>query len=453
MKDSAVSSLSDRNEIVLSVSELNRSARMTLEKGLTSCRVHGEISNYNRATSGHWYFTLKDDLASVRCVMFRTRNQFVDWNPRDGDHVELRAQPTLYEQRGDYQLVVDALRKAGQGSLYEAFLRLKSKLEGEGLLSHDRKRKIPQFPRTIGIITSPQAAALRDVLTTIKARWPGCVVILYPSPVQGDASVPGLIEAMISAGQRRECDLLLLVRGGGNLEDLLGFNNERVARAIVTCPIPIITGLGHESDFTIADFVADLRAPTPTGAAQLATPSRIDIWQQIQHLSKRKVQIEQRLFDSLGQQLDGLRRRVVHPRERIAYRHEQLRHLTWRLRSTMKVRVDLVSSRLARFRGLFSTLARDTQRSRQRVASYERRLHSALRRSIHDKEQSIRALMSQLDMLSPKSILNRGYSIVMNAHQEVLRDANKATIGEHIEIVLAHGKLGAQVLRTENSTG
>lgn len=442
---------SDRNEFVFSVSEMNRMARMALEKGLLSCRVRGEISNYNRATSGHWYFTLKDDQASVRCVMFKARNQFVDWSPRDGDQVELRVQPTLYEQRGDYQLLVDAIRKAGQGALFEAFLQLKAKLETEGLLSHARKRTVPQFPRWIGIITSPQAAALRDVLSTIRARWPSCGVILYPSIVQGDAAVSGLIEAIGHAGQRRECDVLLLVRGGGSLEDLLGFNDEIVARAIVACPIPIISGVGHETDFTIADFVADLRAPTPTGAAQLATPSSGDIRQQVQHLNTRLDQIQQRKFHALSQQLDGLRRRVTHPRDRIAFRRQQIRHLTWRLDIAMKAGVGLATSRLARCKRVSVTIAHDSKHFRERVTSHDRRLHAAMRKLIEDRGQSVRVLLSHLELLSPRSVLRRGYSIVLNERREVLRDASEAVIGQHLEIALAHGTLGAEVVRIEES--
>jgi exodeoxyribonuclease VII large subunit len=442
---------SDRNESVFSVSELNRLARMALEKGLPSCRVRGEISNFSSATSRHWYFTLKDDQAGVRCVMFRTRNQFVDWTPRDGDQVELRVQPTLYEQRGDYQLLVDAMRKAGQGSLFEAYLRLKNKLETEGLLSLARKRTIPQFPRSIGIITSPQAAALRDVLSTITARWPGCGVILYPTPVQGDSAARGLIEAISTAGLRRECDVLLLVRGGGSLEDLLGFNDESVARAIVACPIPIVSGVGHETDFTIADFVADLRAPTPTGAAQLATPSRIDIRLHIQHLNTRLYQIQQSKFHALSQQLDGLRRRVTHPRDRIAFRRQQIRHLTWRLNIAMKAGVDSGASRLARCKRVSVTIARDSQSYRERVISHERRLHAAMHKLIEDRGQSVRVFLSHLELLSPSSVLRRGYSIVLNERREVLRDAAEVVIGQHLEIRLAQGALGAEVVRIEDS--
>jgi exodeoxyribonuclease VII large subunit len=319
------------------------------------------------------------------------------------------------------------------------------------LLSLARKRTIPQFPRSIGIITSPQAAALRDVLSTITARWPGCGVILYPTPVQGDSAARGLIEAISTAGLRRECDVLLLVRGGGSLEDLLGFNDESVARAIVACPIPIVSGVGHETDFTIADFVADLRAPTPTGAAQLATPSRIDIRLHIQHLNTRLYQIQQSKFHALSQQLDGLRRRVTHPRDRIAFRRQQIRHLTWRLNIAMKAGVDSGASRLARCKRVSVTIARDSQSYRERVITHERRLHAAMHKLIEDRGQSVRVFLSHLELLSPSSVLRRGYSIVLNERREVLRDAAEVVIGQHLEIRLAQGALGAEVVRIEDS--
>lgn len=434
-------------ESVFSVSELNRMARMTLERDLPSCRVRGEISNFSRASSGHWYFTLKDDQASVRCVMFRTRNQFVDWIPRDGDQIELRAQPTLYEARGDYQLLVDAMRKAGQGSLFEAFLRLKAKLEIEGLLSQARKREIPRFPRSIGIITSAQTSALRDVLSTINARWPGSSVILYPTPVQGVAAVRGLIDAIIVASQRCECDVLLMVRGGGSLEDLQGFNDEVVARTMIACPIPIIAGVGHETDFTIADFVADSRAPTPTGAAQLATPSWVDIQKHIQHLYRRQEQFQQRTLQILSQQLDGLRRRVTHPRERITLKRQQARHMIWRLEMTMKARMGQDLVRLTTCNNYLALCSRDTRNiSRQALASAERSLHWAMRQNIVGKNQSVRGLLYQLELLSPRSVLRRGYSIVINERHEVLREASQANVGEHLQITLAHGTVHADVV-------
>ncbi len=440
----------DRNEIVLSVGELNRLARMALEKGAPSCRVRGEISNYSRASSGHWYFTLKDDQASARCVMFRARNQFVDWIPQDGDQVEVRVQPTLYEQRGDFQLLVDAMRKAGQGTLFEAFLRLKAKLESEGLFSQARKLPIPQFPRSIGIITSTQAAALRDVLTTIETRWPSSKVILYTTPVQGTPAIRGLVEAIGLAGQRRECEVLLLVRGGGSLEDFLGLNDENVARTIVACPIPIVSGVGHETDFTIADFVADLRAPTPTGAAQMATPSRSDIRGQLLHLNTRLNQIQLRKTHSLSQRLDGLRKRVTHPRERIGLKYQQLRHINWRLDLSITTNVQANATRVLFCNNRLPALGNITQRFKQDVRDHEKRFHSAMQRMLEDSAHYIKELNSHLELLSPSSVLRRGYSIVRNENNQVIRDSGEVLTGQRLGITLAQGRLSTKVEKIEN---
>ncbi len=435
----------DSPDLAISVGELNRQVRLALEKTLPSCRVRGEIANYSRAGSGHWYFTLKDGQASVRCVMFRPRNQFVDWTPRDGDQVEIRAQPTLYEQRGDYQLLVDAMRKAGQGALFEAFLKLKGKLESEGLFSQDRKRRISQFPHAIGIVTSPQAAALRDVLTTLRARWTACRVILYPAPVQGDDAPKALAAAIAAAGLRRECDTLLLVRGGGSLEDLSVFNDETLARTIAASPIPVISGVGHETDFTIADFVADLRAPTPTGAAQMATPSRIDIGRQLEHLRSRYDQGLLRLLQNRSQQLDGLRRRVAHPRERVDFQRQQLKHLVWRLGMVMQGRVQRDNARLQSLRPLLSATPINVAAKKERLSQCRMRLVDARTDCLKRHQDGLRNLRSHLELLSPAAILARGYSIVRDERQRIIRDSRQVRVGQAVEIVLGRGRFGATV--------
>jgi len=261
---------------VLAVSALNQAVARVLERSFPLVWVAGEISNFTRAASGHWYFTLKDDAAQVRAVMFKGRAQYADFAPREGDKVEVRTLVTLYAPRGDYQLNVEAIRRAGVGNLYEAFLRLKEKLEREGLFAPARKRPIPGFVRCIGIVTSPQAAALHDILTALRRRAPHVRVVLYPTPVQGEGAAARIARAIETASQRAECDVLLVGRGGGSMEDLWSFNDETVARAIAACAMPVIAGIGHETDFTIADFAADLRAPTPTAAAELCAIPRND---------------------------------------------------------------------------------------------------------------------------------------------------------------------------------
>lgn len=436
---------------VISVGELNRQVRIALERTLPSCRVRGEIANYSRAGSGHWYFTLKDGQASVRCVMFRPRNQFVDWTPRDGDQVEIRAQPTLYEQRGDYQLLVDAMRKAGQGALFEAFLKLKAKLESEGLFSHDRKRDMPKFPRTIGIVTSLQAAALRDVLTTLRARWTMCRVILYPAPVQGDDAPKALVAAITAAGRRQECDILLVVRGGGSLEDLSAFNDEMLARSIAACPIPVISGVGHETDFTIADFVADLRAPTPTGAAQMATPSRIDLGQRLEHLCSQLDRGFLRMLHSRSQQLDGLRRRVAHPRERVEFQRQQLRHMAWRIGMVMQGQVQKDRVRFQSLRPLLSSTQSSIAAKKEVISRLEIRVADAIVNILKFRRDRLRNLGSHLELLSPTAVLARGYSIVRDQWQQVIQHSSQVQTGQLIEIVLEDGYIGAAVVEVGES--
>src|SRR5665647_581533 len=259
---------------ILTVSELNRMAREVLERSFPLFWVSGEISNLTRAASGHWYFSLKDAGAQVRCVMFKNRNAYLEWQPKEGDLVEARAVVTLYEARGEFQLNVEFLQRAGLGVLFEAYEKLRIKLEGEGLFDPARKRSIPAHSRQIGVVTSPDAAAFRDVLTTLKRRMPSIPIVLYPTPVQGKGAAVLIAAAINQASLRAECDVLIICRGGGSMEDLWQFNEEVVARAIAACSIPTISGVGHETDFTIADFAADRRAPTPTAAAEIASPDR-----------------------------------------------------------------------------------------------------------------------------------------------------------------------------------
>lgn len=434
---------------VISVSELNRRARFALEKALPQCWVAGELSNVVRAASGHWYFTLKDAQAAVRCAMFRGRNQFVDWAPKDGDRVEVRAQVTLYEPRGEYQLVVEALRRAGQGDLYERFLRLKARLEAEGLFDPARKRSLPRFPARIGVITSPQAAALRDVLTTLRRRWPAAEVILYPTPVQGEAAPARIVEALRQAGERNECDVLLVVRGGGSLEDLWAFNDEALARAVATSPLPVVSGVGHETDFSICDFAADLRAPTPTAAAEAVSPDRAE-WRPRLLRERRQLSLGlQRRLDSLSQRLDGLRHRLVHPRQRLAAHRQHLTHLASRLMAAT------ASTRRSRRQGLDSLDQRlkqarpDLVWERRRVAALNERLILARQRDAAARGRRLESLSLALRHLDPSAVLQRGYSLVRDGAGRIVRSSAAVRKGQVLGITLALGELSAQVLAHE----
>ncbi|MDX1376916.1 MAG: exodeoxyribonuclease VII large subunit, partial [Burkholderiales bacterium] len=302
---------------VLSVSALLRSVRDVLERRFPLAWVRGEISNFTRAASGHCYFTLKDDAAQVDCVMFQGRAALLDWTPREGMRVEVRALITLYEPRGRFQLRVETMREAGLGPLYERFLRLKQALEREGLFDPAVKRALPAYPRTVGVVTSLAAAALRDVLSTLARRNPSVAVVVYPIPVQGTGAAPRIAEMLARASARAECDLLLLVRGGGSIEDLWQFNEAAVAHAIRASRIPVVVGVGHETDTTIADFAADRRAATPTAAAELAVPPRAELVARIADLTRRAGREARRRIETVAQSVDGLARRLVHPAERL----------------------------------------------------------------------------------------------------------------------------------------
>src|SRR5690606_16855850 len=338
---------------VLGVSALNRMAREALEAALPLLWVGGEISNLTRASSGHVYFTLKDANAQVRCAMWRNRAQLLAFRPENGMRVEARALVTLYEARGDYQLNVEALRPAGIGNLFEAFNRLKAKLAAEGLFDPDQRRPLPRFPRAVGVVTSLQAAALRDVLVTLRRRAPHLPVVLYPAPVQGADAAARLVAAVQDAGRRAPqdgVDLLLLVRGGGSIEDLWSFNDEALARALRACPLPVVCGVGHETDFTIADFAADLRAPTPTGAAELASAGWHAARSELGTLQPRLQRALDRRLEGLAQRVDRAGLRLVHPRERLRQEATRLEHQGERLRRAMERQLERAAQRCAQAR-------------------------------------------------------------------------------------------------------
>ena len=390
---------------VLSVSELLRSVRDTLERRFPLAWVRGELSNFSRAPSGHCYFTLKDDAAQVDCVMFRGRAAALDWEPANGLQAEVRALATLYEPRGRFQLNVEAMRRAGLGPLYERFLRLRDKLEREGLFDPAAKREPPRLPRRIGVVTSLAAAALRDVLTTLARRNPAIPVIVYPVPVQGEGAAERIAAMLAAASARAECDVLLLVRGGGSIEDLWQFNEESVARAIRASAIPVVVGVGHETDFTIADFAADRRAPTPTAAAEMAAPSRAELLVRLAEASRRLSREARRRIEYAMQAVDGFARRLVHPAARL-------------------------------------------QASRQSVAHLLARLSTAAARRLEAAAAEIGRLRASLSGLDPGAVLERGYSITRDQAGNVIRDAARVREGERLRTTLAKGWLESEVKKS-----
>ncbi|MGH8700642.1 MAG: exodeoxyribonuclease VII large subunit [Burkholderiales bacterium] len=436
---------------VISVSELNRIARETLERNLPLLWVAGEISNFKRYDSGHCYFTLKDAQAQVDCVMFRHRAQLQGWSPRDGMQVEVRALPTLYEARGKFQLNVEVMRRAGLGALYEAFERLKAKLAQEGLFDPARKRPLPRFPRAIGVVTSPQAAALRDVLTTLRRCMPRLPVVLYPVPVQGEGAAERIAAAVAAAGEQGDCDVLIVCRGGGGIEDLWAFNEEIVARAILACRIPVVSGVGHETDFTIADFVADVRAPTPTGAAELASPDRKELATQLMHLAQRLSRDALRGLERRMQRLDTFSRRLVHPGERIRIQLREVRHLATRLSGAW---VRALEDRGWRLREAGLRLAARTPgvaEFHRSCAELARRLRDGARRRLETAAVVLARLDAHLKHLNPQSVLERGYSVTRDRQGRFVRDAAQLAAGQDVTITFAIGWAEAKVERTGKS--
>jgi exodeoxyribonuclease VII large subunit len=428
---------------VVSVSELNRRVRALLENQFETLWVAGELSGVKRAVSGHWYFCLKDPSAEIQCAMFRTRAQFLDFRPEDGLQVEVRARVTLYEPRGNYQLVVEEIRKAGRGALFEAFEKLKARLQAEGLFEAGRKRALPVFPRAIGIVTSPAAAALRDVLTTLARRAPMVPVILYPAQVQGDGAAAQIARAIQVANARAECDVLIVCRGGGSLEDLWAFNEEPVARAIFASVLPVVSGVGHETDFSIADFVADLRAPTPTAAAAVASPDRAALQDEVAAYRRRLARDMRRIVENQAQRLDHLARRLLTPAERVARERERLAQSARRLRFAVSGAARLRGLAL---QGLAPRLTRalpDVDAARRDLARLGARLSSAAQRSDRQRAQRLAALGASLGHLDPTQVLARGYSIVRDTDGGVRRSAAGLAADQSLDITFSAG--GAEV--------
>lgn len=432
---------------VMPVSLLLSSARLLIERHLGLAWISGEISNFARATSGHCYFVLKDERAQVRCVIFRSRSQLLDVALRDGLSVEVRATPTIYEARGEFQLTVEAVRLAGLGALYERFAALKAKLDAAGWFESGRKRAIPPFPRTVGIVTSPSAAALRDVLSTLLRRLPGTPVIVYPTPVQGSIAASSIVAAIAAANARAEVDVLIVCRGGGSIEDLWAFNEEAVALAVFQSRIPIVSGVGHETDFTICDFVADLRAPTPTAAATLVVPDRLALRARTSAIASRWRKAAVRSLELRMQAVDLLTPRLVHPAARLRQRQDLLAALASRVSRAG-------ASAFERRRGAMLPLARDftrllrtpaaqhatiaAARTRWQRAGGERL--DALARRIATVEQSLRHL-------NPRSVLERGYSIVTAADGEIVQDAATIAVDESLGVQFARGEAEVRVTR------
>lgn len=430
---------------VINVAALNRLARELLELGIPRVWISGEISNWTVAASGHAYFSLKDAQAQVRCVLFRHQLARSPVKPQNGMQIELKGQVSLYEARGEFQINVDTLRSAGLGQLFEAFERLKIKLQAEGLFDESRKRMLPRHPQAIGVITSPAAAALRDVVTTLRRRMPGIPVILYPTPVQGDGAAEQIAAAIKTAGQRAETDVLIVCRGGGSIEDLWAFNEEIVARAIADSPIPVISGVGHETDFTISDFVSDRRAPTPTAAAELVSPNRDELLQRVTTAHHHLERALQRLLNERTQRLDYLSRRLISPQQRLTSQRETLKMIHLRLQHQIRQLFEQRRQRFLQSSVRLPQLAPDTTTIRFHLTQLSARLQQGIQLQVDNRSQTLHRMQATLEALNPEAVLARGYAIVQTPDGKALISPDDVKRGDRVTLKLAKGATEAVI--------
>ncbi len=444
--------IASQEKNILSVSQLNRRAKQLLETHLPLIWVSGELSNFAKPSSGHWYFSLKDERAQVRCAMFKQANSRLRWQPNAGDHVLVRARVSLYEGRGDYQLIVEHMEQAGAGALQQAFEDLKYKLQQEGLFNEANKKELPQFPKHIGIITSPTGAAIRDILSVIHRRYPIVNSTIIPVSVQGEGAANEIIKGIKKAIDHRGFDLLILSRGGGSIEDLWAFNNENLAREIHACPIPTISAVGHEVDFTIADFVADVRAPTPSASAEIATPDLNEWLQTIDFLQEQLVNHLRRIIQQKNQELVFFKKRLRHPREQIHNRKQQLDKIEKSLLSHINT---LLNSQRKELTSINKRLRlqhpeKNIQIFTEKLCQLNQKNQRALLQILQTKKQELSASAQVLNAVNPLSVLSRGYSMTTSADNRVINSVDDVAVGDVISTHLTKGSISSTVIKTES---
>lgn len=444
----------EQREEIYTVSRLNNEVKCMLEDTFPLVWVEGEISNFAAPASGHWYFSLKDSAAQVRCAMFRGNQRKLNFTPKDGLHVLIRARVSLYSNRGEYQLIAEHMEERGEGKLRRAFEALKKKLETAGLFDPAHKKPLPVFPKQIGVITSPTGAAIRDILTVLKRRYPCVPIIIYPTLVQGATAAPTIVNAIQTANRRHECDVLIVARGGGSLEDLWPFNEEIVAEAIYKSQIPIISGVGHEVDFTIADFVADKRAATPSAAAEIATPDRAEL---LQVLARNKQQIRQKMQNKLAaskQHLYWMQKHLAqqHPKRRLTEKMQQLDlceltliQLQSRLLDKLQTRCKDADAKLHR-----QTPVHQINNLQNQMSLYQQLLSNLITTQVNKRQTTLANAAAKLDALSPLATLKRGYAIATTRDQIVLRNANDVKAGDGICVQLMVGSVKCRVEKVDN---
>lgn len=438
---------------IYTVGRLNREVRSLLENSYPLIWLEGELSNLAQPGSGHWYFSLKDQNAQVRCAMFRNRNRLLGFTPENGAQVLVRARIGLYEARGEFQLIIEHMEEAGDGALRRAFEALKQRLSKEGLFDAAHKRPLPNFPTCLGVITSPTGAAIRDILATLRRRFPSLPVIVYPTPVQGAGAASQIAASLQTASQHKKCDVLILARGGGSLEDLWAFNEEAVARALFACDIPLVTGIGHEIDFTIADFVADQRAATPTAAAELVSPDKQELLQRVHHAYDRVRHLMQGRIELQQEKLSWLYKRLQHPGRRLQdisqrldelqiRQYNALRHLIRHIQAQLKTQTERLHH--------LSPINRLKQ-MRRHTADLTHRLTIASKHRLTAQQQRFLQATHALETVSPLATLNRGYAIITKLPEDtIVRQANDVSKGDNIRTRLGKGQLICQVNEVDN---
>ena len=432
----------------LTVSQLNRRARQLLETHLPLIWVEGEISNLSRPGSGHWYLTLKDEQAQVRCAMFRNRNSTVRFTPENGNHVLIRCRVSIYEGRGDFQLIIEHMEQAGHGALQRQFDELKHRLSQEGLFSEEHKRPLPSLPNRIGLITSPTGSAIRDILSVIERRFPAIPITVFPSAVQGKNAASELADQIahaneVSTNGKMPCDILILSRGGGSIEDLWAFNEETLARAIYNSKIPIVSAVGHEVDFTIADFVADYRAPTPSAAAEILSPDGEELMANFQGYEQLLTDTVLRRIHAGSQRIDHLSRQLRHPGERLAHRHSQLKSLQTRLKQAVIANLNHQNHRIEALQGKINQYHPNQQLEKfhLQLNALENRLQGGITNLLEQKKSSWENSTQRLNTVSPLNTLQRGYGIVLDEQQHVVRSIADIEAGSKVSTKLMDGSL------------
>ena len=444
----------DTRPRALTVSELNHQARHLLESSFMQVWVEGELSGFSRPSSGHWYFSLKDQKCQIRCAMFRGANQRIRTLPREGDQIRIRGKVTLYENRGDFQIIVEHLEPAGLGALQQAFEALKARLQSEGLFDPARKKPIPATPRHIGVITSPTGAAIHDILTVLKRRCPAIPITLYPTAVQGQAATADIVQAIDRAQRHGLADVLIIGRGGGSLEDLWCFNEEAVARAIAACPIPTVSAVGHEVDVTIADFVADLRAPTPSAAAEKISPDQQDWLRRLAEQQGRLGQSARRLLQRLHNQLGHLSARLRDPRRELLEKAQRMDELELRLNKAIRDRLDQQKQKTDYLLQRMSAQSprRTLKTASEQTQQLEERLTLAARHLLRQKDERLQHIAQTLHVVSPLATLGRGYAIVRDDQGRIVRKAGDLETGDQITARLGRGSVSAQVTEINSSS-